>query len=391
MTKDEGPKMDERVYNFSPGPAVLPLPVLKQAQKDLLCLPGLGVSAMEIGHRTKWFENVLDEATANLRQLLGLPDNYSVLYLQGGSRLQFSMVPMNFLRGFGKPADYVVTGFWSQKAVDEARREGQVNIPFDNKPENYRRLPGREELKLTPGAAYVYFCSNETIQGVQFPREPETSDVPLVCDASSDFLSRPVDIRRYGVLYACAQKNLGPAGVTVAIVRDDLLERVPDGLHTMLDYRVYAKEKSLANTPPVFAVYVVQLVTRWLLDEMGGLKKMAETNRQKAHMLYEVLDQYPDLYQGHAAREARSQMNVTFRLPSEELTKRFCSEAAQRKLMYLEGHRSVGGVRASLYNAMPTEGVETLREHMLSFAKKAGAGAGVQGSGFRVQDSKSAR
>jgi phosphoserine aminotransferase len=358
----------QRVYNFSPGPAVLPLSVLEQAQRELLALPGQGISALEMGHRTKWFDNVLASTTANLRKLLDLPDNYSVLYVQGGARLQFSMIPMNFLRG-GGVADYILTGSWSKMAREEARREGEAPIAFDNKAENYRRLPRPEELKLSSGAAYVYYTSNETIQGVQFPREPQT-DAPLVCDASSDFLSRPVDIARYGLIYACAQKNLGPAGVTVVVVRDDMLKRVPDGLHTMLDYRVYAKENSLANTPPVFAVYMAMLVTRWLLEEVGGLTKMSEINRQKASLLYELLDEYSDLYQGHAAREARSQMNVTFRLPSEELTEAFCREAAQQKLTNLKGHRSVGGVRASIYNAMPMAGAQALREFMMAFAKK---------------------
>jgi phosphoserine aminotransferase len=365
--------MADRVYNFSPGPAVLPLKVLEEAQRDLLALPGLGISALEISHRSKWFDGVLAETTGNLRKLLGLDgklgEQFSVLYMQGGSRLQFSTIPMNFLRGSGRAADYLITGSWSKTALAEARREGEVRVVFDNNDENYRRLPRPDELQPGPDAAYLYYCSNETIQGVQFPTEPAPQGtVPLVCDASSDFLSRPLDMPRYGLVYACAQKNLGPAGVTVVIVRNDLLERVPDGLHTMLDYRSYAKEESRANTPPVFAVYVVLLVTRWLLDDVGGLAKMQAVNRRKAEMLYELLDKYPEVYEGHAQRDCRSLMNVTFRLPSEEATARFVKEAAARRLCELKGHRSVGGIRASIYNAMPMEGVEALRDFMVQFA-----------------------
>jgi phosphoserine aminotransferase len=381
--------MADRVYNFSPGPAVLPLKVLEEAQRDLLALPGLGMSALEISHRSKWFDGVLDETTANLRKLLGLEgdlgDKFSILYMQGGSRLQFSTIPMNFLRGTDKPADYVVTGSWSKTALAEARREGEVRVLFDNKDENYRRLPRPDELKPSGDAAYLYYCSNETIQGVQFATEPggagvlpagqagNVPQVPLVCDASSDFLCRPLDVARYGVLYACAQKNLGPAGVTVVLVRQDMLARVPEGLHSMLDYRTYAKEDSRANTPPVFAVYVVMLVTRWLLNDIGGLANMQALNVQKSRMLYDLLDKYPDLYQGHADRDCRSLMNVTFRLPSEEVTTRFVKEAAARRLCELKGHRSVGGIRASIYNAMPMEGVEALRDFMVEFAKRAKA------------------
>jgi len=358
----------DRVYNFSPGPAVLPLPVLKQAQQDLLSLPGIGISPLEISHRSAWFEGVLAETTDNLRKLLNLPENFSVLYMQGGARLQFSMVPMNLLGG--GTADYIITGSWGSKAAEEARREGTVNVAYQGKSHNYSRLPAADELSLTPGAAYVHFTSNETIQGVQFQSEPEVGDVPLVCDASSDFLCRPLPMEKYGLIYACAQKNLGPAGVTLAIVRNDLLERCPDGQHSMLDYREYANNNSLANTPPVFSCYVVMLVTRWLLEQ-GGLAKIEERNVAKAAMLYQVLDEYPDFYQGHAAADCRSTMNVTFRLPSDELTKKFVADAAERGLCELKGHRSVGGIRASIYNAMPVDGVEKLREFMLQFVSVA--------------------
>ena len=360
--------MTPRVFNFSPGPAMLPLCVLEQARDEMLSLPGLGMSAMEISHRSPWFDGVLAETQANLRSLLGLGDDFSILFLQGGSRLAFSMIPMNFLRGSGKPADFLVTGAWANTALAEARREGEVHVAFDKRDEDYRRLPRPGEARYSADPAYVHYTSNETIQGVQFPREPETA-APLVCDASSDFLCRPLDVARYGLIFACAQKNAGPAGVTVVIVRQDFLERIPSGLHTMLDYREYAKQNSLANTPPVFAIYICLLITRWLKDQIGGLAKMEAINREKASRLYQVLDDHPEIYQGHAAADSRSLMNVTFRLPDEELTNRFLSGAAERQLMELKGHRSVGGIRASIYNAMPHEGVERLREWMLEFAK----------------------
>ncbi len=361
--------MEPRVYNFSPGPAVLPLKVLEEAQRDLVSLPGVGISALEISHRSPWFEGVLAETETNLRKLLSIPDNYRVLFLQGGSRLQFSMVPMNFLRGSGRSADYVVTGTWGKKALEEAVREGSVQTAYNGKPTNFDRLPKAEELKLDPQAAYVHFTSNETIQGVQFLTEPDAGDVPLVCDASSDFLCRPLPIERYGLLYACAQKNAGPAGVTVVIVRDDLLARIPDGLPSMLDYRTYVNEQLMPNTPPVFAIYIVMLVTRWLLNDVGGLEQMLERNRRKARLLYDVVDEFPDFYRGHAQPESRSLMNVTFRLPDDDAQARFLSSAKSRGLAELKGHRSVGGIRASIYNAMPTEGVELLAEFMREFAQ----------------------
>ncbi|MDA7979893.1 MAG: 3-phosphoserine/phosphohydroxythreonine transaminase [Pirellulales bacterium] len=362
--------MNKRVFNFSAGPAVLPVKVLEEAQRDLLALPGTGVSPLEISHRSKWFGDVLNEAIANVRKLLNVPEGYSVLFLQGGSRLQFSMAPINLLRGSGKTADYIVTGSWSQKAVPEAKREGTVNIAFDGKPENYCRLPGEGELQLTSNAAYLYYASNETIQGVQFQGEPGDGSAPLVCDASSDILSRPLDMQKYGILYACAQKNMGPAGATLVIIRDELMNAAPENLHAMLDYRVHAKGNSLANTTPVFAVYICMLVTRWLLDDVGGLENMRARNEEKAAMLYDVLDAHPELYIGHAAKECRSRMNVTFRLPDDETTQQFLAGAAERDLSGLKGHRSVGGIRASIYNAMPTEGVVALRDFMLEFAKR---------------------
>jgi phosphoserine aminotransferase len=356
--------MTERVFNFSAGPAVMPLPVLEQAQRELVALPGVGMSVLELSHRGKTFEAILAEAEANLRKLLAVPDDYRVLFMQGGGQLQFSLVPMNFLDG--GVADYVLTGYWGSKAVQEAAREGTARVAWSGKSDKYRRVPAQSELDLDPGARYVHLTSNETIQGVQFRELPATGDVPLVCDGSSDFLSEPIDIRRFGLLYACAQKNAGPAGVTVVIVRDSFLATRRDGLPPMLDYRSYAENQSMVNTPPTFAIYLLMLITRWI-DQQGGLAALAERNRCKAAMLYEVLDREPDFYRGHAEKASRSLMNVTFRLPSEQLDEQFLAEASARGLKQLKGHRSVGGVRASIYNAMPVEGVEALRDFMLDF------------------------
>ena len=362
--------MTERVFNFSPGPATLPLPVLQEVQQNLLALPGVGASILEISHRSKTFEQIIAQAEDNIRRLLNLPEEYHVLFLQGGASLQFSQVPMSFLRGSGRSADYIVTGSWAKRALAEAQREGDVRVVWDGKSDNYNRVPKPGEYQIDPRAAYVHFTSNETIQGIQFATEPETGDVPLVCDASSDFLSRPIDVKRYGLIYAGAQKNVGPAGVTIVIIRQDLLEQVPDNLPTMLNYRVHAEHRSLYNTPPVFAVYVVMLVTGWLLENIGGLEQMHAINRQKAQMLYEAIDRSGGFYRGHAQADSRSLMNVTWRLPGEELEAEFVKQAKEAGLHELKGHRSVGGIRASIYNAMPLEGVRTLVEFMEHFRQK---------------------
>jgi phosphoserine aminotransferase len=362
--------MPDRRFNFAAGPGILPLSVLEQARDDLPVLPGLGASALEVSHRGAWFTSVIEEAEANLRQLLGVPDRFRVLFCQGGASMQFSMVPMNLLRGSEAAADHVVTGSWGTKAVDEAEKEGRVRVAWTDADERFVRVPGVDELleAVAPGAAYVHVTTNETIQGVEFPTMPIIpDDVPLVADASSDFLSRPIEIERFGLLYAGAQKNAGSAGVTVVIVRDDLLMRVPDGLPSTLDYRTYVKHGSLYNTPPVFAIYVLMLVTRWLRDNVGGLEEMERRNREKAALLYDAIDAAPDFYRGHAQEDSRSLMNVTFRLPSEELEAAFVSEAAERGMVELRGHRSVGGIRASIYNAMPREGVEALAGFMEDF------------------------
>ncbi|MFO0817230.1 MAG: 3-phosphoserine/phosphohydroxythreonine transaminase [Pirellulales bacterium] len=357
----------QRIYNFSPGPAVLPLPVLEQAQRELMCYPGKGVSILEMSHRDKAFIDILEGTQASLRQLLSIPDNYKILFVQGGSRLQFSMVPMNLLRGSGKSADYVLTGTWGKSAQKEAIREGQVRVAWDGKATNYDRLPGPDEAKVDPAAAYVHVTSNETIEGVQFLGEIETGGVPMVADCSSDFLCRPLPVEKYGLIYACAQKNAGPAGVTVVIIREDLLARGSDELPGYLNYRSHADENSLWNTPPTFAIYIVNLVTQWLLKDVGGLAAMYDRNREKAGLLYEVLDESPDFYRGHAQRDSRSIMNVTFRLPDADTEKAFLSGAEKRGLGNLKGHRSVGGMRASIYNAMPREGVVALRDYMREF------------------------
>lgn len=357
----------DRIFNFSAGPAVLPLTVLQEVQRDLLTLPGAGASILEISHRSKQFSAILEETRQSIAQLLNVPDNYKIMFLQGGSRLQFSMVPMNLLRGQTGPAEYLVTGSWGKKALEQAHLEGTAKTTWDGKESNYDRLPDATQLELDPKAAYVYYTSNETIQGVQFSSEPEVGDIPLVCDASSDFMSRPLPIERYGLLYACAQKNAGPAGVTVVIIRDDLLERSQETLPGYLNYREHVDNNSMYNTPPTFAVYVMGLVAKWLQEEMGGLQAMHECNQAKAAQVYAVIDESAGFYTGHAESSARSLMNVTFRLPSEELTATFVEKAAEAGLGSLKGHRSVGGIRASIYNAMPVAGVEALARFMQEF------------------------
>ncbi len=361
--------MTQRIYNFSAGPAVLPEAVLEEARRDMLSLPGVGMSVMEISHRSKTFDEIIGGAESGLRSLLGIPENYKVLFLQGGASLQFSMVPMNLLPAGGS-ADYIVTGSWGKKAVKEAKRVGAVNLAADTQDSRYSRTPEAHELKLNPGAAFVHFTSNETIEGVEFKAEPEVGDVPLVCDASSDILSRPVPVEKYGLIYAGAQKNMGPSGVTVVIVRDDLLARVPDGLHTMLDYRTHAENDSLYNTPNTWGIYILNLVCKWLTDN-GGIDAMHRDNEAKAQLIYDAIDA-TDFYRGHAAKEARSLMNVTFRLPSEELEKQFAHEATAAHMDGLKGHRSVGGIRASIYNAFPRAGVAALVEFMKEFEKQNG-------------------
>lgn len=362
--------MEQRIFNFSAGPAALPLPALEEAQRELLVYPGAGASIMEISHRSKTFENVLQSAKSNIAALLNVPANYKILFLQGGASMQFSQIPMNFLRGSGKSADYIITGAWGAKAIKEAKKEGPVSTAWSGKEEGYTRCPAQSELKLDPKAAYCHFTSNETIEGVQFQTEPDTGNVPLMCDMSSDFLSRRFDVSKYGLIYAGAQKNIGPSGVVCVIIREDLLERVPQGLPSMLDYKVMAENDSLYNTPPTFAIYLVMLVTKWLLNTVGGLDKIDAMNRQKAKLLYDAIDNSGGFYRGHAAKEFRSIMNVTWRLPTEELETQFVKEAKAAGMDGLKGHRSVGGIRASIYNAMSLEGCRRLADFMTEFQRK---------------------
>jgi phosphoserine aminotransferase len=361
--------MTERIFNFSAGPAVIPEPVLAEAQRDMLSLPGVGMSVMEISHRSKTFDEIIQGADHGLRELLNIPKDYTVLFLQGGASLQFAMVPMNFLSLDGS-ADYVVTGSWGKKAVKEAQKFGNVSFAANTADGGFTRVPGQDELQLDSSAAYVHITSNETIEGVEFKREPEVGEVPLICDASSDILSRPIPVEKYGLIYAGAQKNMGPSGVTMVIMREDLLPRVRDGLATMLDYRTHAKEKSLYNTPNTWGIYIINLVCKWL-KEKGGLEAMQQENEAKAKLIYDAIDQ-GEFYRGHADSDSRSMMNVTFRLPSEDLEKKFASEATAAGMDGLKGHRSVGGVRASIYNAFPLAGCEALVEFMREFERKNG-------------------
>lgn len=363
--------MTNRVFNFSAGPAVLPEPVLKKAQEDLFAMPGVGMSVLEISHRSPTFEQIIKEAEEDLRKLLGIPENYKVLFLQGGASLQFTMVPMNLLLK-GVSADYILTGSWGQGAVKEAKKLGTVREAATTADTNFNRLPNAEELHLDPSAAYLHFTSNETIFGVEFDGEPVVTDVPLVCDMSSNFISKPVDVSKYGLIYAGAQKNAGPAGATIVIIREDLLERAPENLPAMLDYKNLAKNGSMYNTPPCFAIYICGLVFKWALNDIGGLEKVAAMNQEKAKILYDAIDASDNYYRGHAEKSCRSKMNVTFRLPSEDLEKKFIKEATAAGLDGLKGHRYVGGLRASIYNAFPKAGVESLVSFMKEFQKSNG-------------------
>jgi phosphoserine aminotransferase len=361
--------MSQRLFNFSAGPAVLPESVLLEAQRDLVALPGVGMSILEISHRSKTFEAILARTEADLRTLGGVPANYKVLFLQGGASMQFSMVPLNLLTA-DATADYIVTGGWSQKAVKEATRVGTVHIAGSTESENFARIPRQDELTLTPGAAYVHFTTNNTLFGTEWASEPAVGDAPLVADTSSDMFSRPIDISKYGLIYAGAQKNLGPSGVTLVIVRDDLLARSSKSLHTMLNYAVHAENGSMYNTPPCFGIYLMGLVMQWALAQ-GGLEAVGAVNARKAAALYAEIDR-TGYYRGTAQPDSRSRMNVTFRLPSEELENRFVKEATAAGLDGLKGHRSVGGMRASIYNAFPEAGVTALVEFMREFERNAG-------------------
>jgi len=346
--------------------------VLEEVQRDLVELPGLGMSILEISHRSKAFEAILAETEADIRALAAIPSNYRVLFLPGGASLQFSMVPMNFLAS-SATADYIDAGSWADKAIKEARKVGTVNVAASTKAEGYTRIPGQTELKLTPGAAYVHITTNNTIEGTEYKRLPDVGGAPLVADTSSDMFSRPIEVSRYGLIYSGAQKNMGPAGVTIVIIRDDFVSRSAgrkSSLPTMMSYAVHAESNSLYNTPPTFAVYVVGLVMKWLAGQ-GGLSAIAAINERKAAKLYAEIDR-TGFYRGTARKDHRSLMNLTFRLPSEELEKAFVKESAAAGMDGLEGHRSVGGIRASLYNAFPEAGVDELVNFMKEFERSRG-------------------
>lgn len=358
----------ERVFNFNPGPSTLPLPVLEKAQGELLNYKGTGMSVMEMSHRSKEFEAIAHSAEALFKELAGVGEDYRVLFLQGGASLQFNMIPLNFLTS-GKTADYVVTGSFAEKAWKEAKKTGSANAAASTEQENYRRVPRQEELRFSNDAAYAHITTNNTIYGTQWHYIPETGGIPLVADMSSDILSRPLDYNRFALVYAGAQKNLGPSGVTLVMIRKDLLQAVPDTLPSMLRYDIFAKNDSLYNTPPTFALYMLELMLQWLKNS-GGLPAIGKHNEEKAALIYEAIDASGGFYTGHAAKDSRSLMNITFRLPDEETEKAFVKEAAAAGLVGLKGHRSVGGMRASVYNAMSREGCETLAAFMHKFRMK---------------------
>ncbi|HTP65897.1 MAG TPA: 3-phosphoserine/phosphohydroxythreonine transaminase [Geobacteraceae bacterium] len=358
-----------RVFNFSAGPAVLPEPVLRQAAAEMLDWHGSGMSVMEMSHRGKEFIGIAEEAEADLRELLAIPAGYKVLFLQGGATLQFEMVPMNLLGGRAS-ADYVNTGEWSKKAIKEAKYYCQPKVIASSEEQGFTRVPNLSEWKLNSNAAYVHYTANETIGGVEFHWTPETGDIPLVCDMSSNILSRPVDISRFGLIYAGAQKNIGPAGLTIVIVRDDLIGRGEPKPAAMLDYKTHADNGSMLNTPPTYGIYIAGLVFKWLKGE-GGLAAIERKNIEKAAILYDFIDK-SGLYRNPVVREDRSRMNVPFTLNDPQLDEEFLKGAKKAGMVQLKGHRSVGGMRASIYNAMPLEGVKALVEYMREFEVKHG-------------------
>ena len=359
----------ERIHNFNAGPAALPLPVLEEIQDSFLNFAGSGMSVMEISHRSKWFDDVINDAIERVQRILQLDGRFHVLFLQGGASMQFCMVPMNFLSK-NDTADYVNTGTWSTKAIKEAQIQGKsIQVIASSEDQNFAYIP--KNLQLTPNATYVHITSNNTIKGTQWSTFPDTGGIPIVSDMSSDIFSRPLDVDKFGLIYAGAQKNMGPAGVCLAIIREDLLVRTPEEIPTMLRYSTYAQKNSMFNTPPCFAIYTVQLVLKWLEETIGGLDKMTALNQEKANLLYDYMDQ-SGFYKGTAEQESRSLMNVTFRLPSEDLEKKFVAEALKNGLGGLKGHRSVGGCRASIYNPTPLAAVSALVDFMKTFEQKYG-------------------
>ena len=362
--------MNNRIFNFSAGPAVLPLEVLIEAQAEFLNYQQTGMSILETSHRSKAYEAINAEAEANMKELLGIGDNYRVLFLQGGASTQFAMIPMNFLSE-GRTADYVVTGAWSEKALKEAKLFGNTHVAATTAEGNYKRVPRMDEIQLSDNPAYVHITSNNTIFGTQWDELPSFGQVPLIADMSSDILNKPFNAENFALIYAGAQKNLGPSGVTVVVIRKDLLENNPKNISAMMRYETHSKNDSLYNTPPAFSVYILNLVLRWLKAQ-GGLVGIGKRNVEKAGFVYDTIDQSGGFYRGHADLGSRSLMNVTFRLPNEDLEKTFAKEAEQAGLVGLKGHRSVGGLRASIYNAMPVAGCQSLKDFMVEFQRKNG-------------------
>jgi len=360
--------MPDRIFNFSPGPGTLPYSVLQEAAADIVNFKNTGIGLIEMSHRSKPFMAVADETEALIRELMAIPQNYKVLFLQGGASSQFFMVPMNLLNS-GQKATYLNTGVWAKKAIKEAKLFGDVEVAYSSEAQNFTRVPRDDEYSVSADSQYLYFVTNNTIYGTQFPTMPD-KDAMLIADMSSDILSRPVDVSKFGLIFAGSQKNMGPAGVTVVIIREDLLDRVADTVPTMLKYKTHAEKDSMFNTPPCFAIYGVGRVMHWL-KQMGGVAAIEKINRSKAALLYTAIDG-TDFYRGHAEQESRSLMNVTFNLPTPELEAQFIREATAVGLDGLKGHRSVGGCRASIYNAFPQEGVAKLVEFMAEFAQKNG-------------------
>ena len=356
-----------RKYNFFAGPATLPLPVLEQMRDELVDYNGIGLSLIETSHRSKEYDQVHNEAIALIKELLTVPDNYKILFLGGGATLQFSMIPLNFL-GEGKSCDFTITGSWAKKAYDDSKKRGTVNVIFDGAENNFTKIPDTSSLTITPDAAYLHITSNETIQGIEWRNFPDTGNVPLIADTSSDIMSRSLPIEKFGLIYAGAQKNLGPSGTTLVIIREDLIERCPDTLTAYLNYKTHADKNSLYNTPPVFAIYAVKLVAEWVKGQ-GGLNAMTELAEKRSSLLYNTIEQSSGYYSCPVDKLSRSKMNVVFRLPDENLEKKFVEEATKEGMIGLKGHRSVGGCRASMYNAMPVEGATTLADFMKKFAK----------------------
>ena len=361
--------MGKRIHNFNAGPAALPLGVLKQVQEEMLDFQGSGMSILEISHRSRWFDDVINQAIERTKRLFQLSDDFHVLFIQGGASHQFCMIPMN-LSLKNSPADYIDTGTWSTKAIKEARIQGKdVRVIASSEDKNYSYIP--KDFKVDGSAAYLHITSNNTIKGTQWDQFPESGDVPIVCDMSSDIMSRPLDTRPFGLIYAGTQKNMGPAGTAMVIIREDMLERVPDDIPTMLKYSTFSEKNSMFNTPACFVIYVINLVLGWIEETIGGLQKMEQINRQKAALIYDLIDG-SDFYQGTVVKDSRSLMNVTFRLPTEDLEKEFVAEALKEDLGGLKGHRSVGGCRASIYNATGLEGVKALVAFMAEFERKKG-------------------